>query len=190
MIEEGLTRADTEKWSEKLGGRLHLTYVDVVCLQHHLRFAATGSHSDKKFIGIFNYFYRLFFDRLYINIYKLIDKRSDVMSLPKFFTICGKEENWTSIESNEIFQKVKSKRHKKLAHEDLILALDEEKDLMHHKENQLHLSEIVSFLELIQVQFENVLSEIGLPIIHYDLGVEKKTDEFRDLLEYVFNDQN
>ncbi len=186
MSEKKLTHAETEKWSEKLGERLHLTYVDVICLQHHLKFAAIESYKDKKFIGIFNYFYRLFFDRLYINIFKLIDKRSDVMSLSNFFSHCGMKENWKSIEDNEIFKKIKSKRHKKLAHEDLTLALNEEKDLMHHKENQLHLSEIESLLSLIKIQFENVLSEIGFPVVHYALGEEKKTDEFRDLLEYIF----
>lgn len=190
MSKKRLTHVETEKWSEKLGECLHLTYVDVICLQHHLKFATTESYKDKKFIGIFNYFYRLFFDRLYINIFKLLDKRSDVMSLPNFFSLYGMKGNWNSIENNEIFKKIKSKRHKKLAHENLTLALSEEKDLMHHKENQLHLSEIESLLNLIKIQFENVLSEIGFPIVHYALGEEKKTDEFRDLLEYVFKNSH
>lgn len=177
---------DFEKWCKKLGACIHITYVDIICLQHYLNFATKGTHVRRKYISIFNYFYRMFFDRLYINIYKLFDKRSDVISLRNFFLRCNKIEKWRQIETNVVFKKIKSKRNKKLAHDDLFLALNEKEELVFFKENQQNLSQIINFIDLIKIEFEQVLSDMGQPIYHYALGEEKKTEEFKDLLDLVF----
>ena len=101
-----ILREEIEKWSEKLGENLHLIYIDILCLQHYMNFWKNKSSPlDGKYVSIFNCFYRLFFDHMYVNIYKFFDTRKDTMSLKIFFTKLKETSRMEKIMKNNVFKK-------------------------------------------------------------------------------------
>ena len=76
-----------EKQGEKIGEMFFFINRDIVCLQHYYNFfkGKENDYKGVKYLSIFNYFIRIFWDRLYLNISKLLDKRKNVLSLKIFF---------------------------------------------------------------------------------------------------------
>ncbi|NGX54020.1 MAG: hypothetical protein K1000chlam4_00741 [Chlamydiae bacterium] len=145
------------------------------------------SLSGKEYASIFDYLYRLLWDGLYINIYKLLDGRKDVLSLPNFLIKFGQKAIWTTLKKNDIVIKIISTRCNKKAHSNLELGLNQNLDLTHYEQNKLNLSDIRSLLEIVQSKFEQVLSEKGFPVCHYALGKGKESTEYKKLLLKTFD---
>ncbi len=181
------TSEDLEKWSEKIGAYLHLIYADVLCIEYHLSFFKERSLPEKKYVSIFNHFHRLFWDSLYLKIYKLLDQRREVLSLPNFFIKCGQKEILEELKKNVVVKKIRAKRSSKIAHSSLKLALNHSADSLFYEQNKLNLSDIHSLLKTVQSKFEQVLSEKGFPILHYALGKCNESSEFKKLLLKAFD---
>lgn len=130
-IQQGKT--EEELWSEKLGERLHLLFVDVLCLKHFVGFAKENPCDGKKFVSIFNYFYRVLFDRLYINIYNFLDNSKNVMSLKVFLKKVGKVDRWNQIQKHTVFIKIKEKRNNIIAHSNPKIVFSQDQVLEHHE---------------------------------------------------------
>jgi len=133
----------------------------------------------------------MFWDRLFINIYQILDKNTDVLSLKNFFKNCKKIDKWKEIEQENVFKKIKFIRHKCLAHKNFSLALHLEDNLEHYNKNKLHLIEILDFMKLLQKNFEAVFDKVcSIPTRHYALGKTEEEKEFRELLDLVFSGKN
>lgn len=181
-----------EKQGEKIGECLHWIYRDILCLQHYYSFfkGKENYYKGTKYLSIFNCFVRMFWDRIYENIYHLLDKQRDVLSLKNFFKKCKEINIWKKIEKNDVFKKIVSKRHLILAHKNRDLALHLGDSIEHYNKNKLYLSDILDFMEMLQKEFEAVFEKVlGLSICHYALGNSKEEREFRDLLVLVFSDE-
>jgi hypothetical protein len=127
-------------------------------------------------------------DRLYINIIKLLDKNNGALILKRFFKKCGKIEKWNEIEKKDVFKKIQSQRHSFIAHMNFVLVMDQDSSIKRYNDNKLYLPQIIDFLKYVQSEFEGVLSK-KLPntIYHYALGECKEEREFRDLLDMAFS---
>lgn len=181
-----------EKQGEKIGECLHLIYRDIRCLEHYYSFfkGKESAYKGVKYLFIFNYFVRIFWDRIYVNIYQILDANKDVLSLKNFFIKCGQKVKWKEIEKNDVFKKIKSNRHNLLAHKNFVLTLHPDDRMEHYNKNKLYLLEILDFMNMLQKQFEAVFDKVvDIPVRHFALGKSKEEQEFRDLLVLVFSNE-
>ena len=179
---------DEQEWIEALGGRLHFVYRDVNCLNCIVEFSKERPFNGREFSCLVNYLYRVIYDRVYVEIYKILDTRKDVLSLKKFCLKIGCKKIWREIEGHGTFSKIRTKRHDRVAHDNRELALNQGKALTHHEDTKLHLSEVMEFLEFLKQKFEEAIATQGAPIFYYALGKEKEVKELKDLLLIAFSE--
>jgi DNA-binding phage protein len=178
-----LSKEDIEKYGYILGRELHLTYLDVACLEHLLDFIEENNEEIlKKHIHIIDYFMRIFFDRLYIKIFRLLDQGADVVSFYFLFQRSGQKHLWTEISTNKSFKKVKKWRNKMLAHFDKGYALNDELALQSYNDNKLDLHEINSFLSVVKHSLESLFDATGRSTWLFGLGDTAESREFREML--------
>ncbi len=181
---------EMQDWIEKLGGRFHLIYRDVKCLNCIFEFSKKRRLEGREFSTLLNYLYRIIYDRVYLGVYKILDIRKDVLSLKNFYKKTGSENAWKKVEGHHVFSRIKATRHDQLAHDNRELALDQGKAAFHYEVNKLQLSELREFLEFVKDGFEQVLANKGNSIVHYALGEEREVKELKDLLFIAFPEDN
>lgn len=179
---------EEHKWIEVLGGRLHLIYRDVKCLDCIVEFSKKRHLEGEKFFALLNYLYRIIYDRVYLEVYKVLDLRKDVLSLKNFYKKTGDKKSWIEVEDHCVFSRIKAKRDDQLAHDNRELALDHSKATTHYEDNKLQLSELMEFLEFVKRGFEQSIASKGNPIFLYALGEEREVKELKDLLLIAFSE--
>jgi len=127
-------------------------------------------------------------ERVYLEVYKILDTRKDVLSLKNFYKKMGSDKTWKDVEGHSIFSRIRAKRHDQLAHDNRDLALDQSKAAVYYEENKLKLSELKEFLEFLKGEFEQAKASRGNPVFHYALGEEREVKELKDLLVIAFPD--